>query len=459
MKKVIKYILTFVITVLLLLLVLIGTAHIPREKIVKNIRETEECLNIKTPHADKYIIFPKIYTTVHAYADVMLLNIIYYIDTNNVLPSIMEAKYFSLDNDRKMTIDFDKIIDENIEANTQYIRYWHGSMSIVRPLLVFFNINQIYIINAVVLTILTIVLLIMLIKTKIKELIIAYIVGIVMCAVVVVPFCLEYFWTFLIMFIVSIIAIILNKKEKNLNPLFLITGICTCYFDFLTTEIITLFIPIIIILTIRYKQNKIINFKSGFKFVFVSMLFWGLGYVGMWFTKWILASIVLKINSFDYVLDDLKYRINGSVYQNKKSIFKLMIPSKPKKSAFNPMMSLKAIIININTLFPLDILHRLKINKILPICLVVIEIILIRKKAIKKLWFSGLLLLIAMMPYVRYAVLANHSYIHYFFTFRSQIISIMAIILAMIYSIDKDKLKKLRIRRKNGNNNINSLPE
>ena len=358
----------------------------------------------------------------------------------------MEAKYFSPDYNRFLTIDFKKMIDENKKANTQYMRYWHGSMSIIRPLLIFFNITQIYTINAVILTILAIILLIMLLKTKIKELVIAYIVGLIMCSVIIVPFCLEYFWTFLIMFIVSIIAIILNKKEKNLNAMFMITGICTCYFDFLTTEIITLLVPIIIILTIRYNQNKMTNFKSGLKFLFISTLFWVLGYVGMWLMKWILASIILKVNALDYVINAMKYRINGTGYKHPRNALKS-----------RPDLPLKVITLNINTLFPLDILNRLNLTKILLICIIIIEGIIIRKKDIKKLWFSGLLLLIALTPYIRYAILSNHSYIHYFFTFRSQIISIMAIILAIIYSIDKSMFKKVRIRRKNGNNNINSV--
>lgn len=428
MKYIIKYILIFITSVAILFFLLIGTAHIPREKIVNQIRQTEGCLDIANAHADRYIYTPKIYTDAHAYADIMLLNIIYYIDSDNILPSVIEAKYYSIDKNRQLTIDFNKMIDENKKANTQYMRYWHGSMAIIRPLLMFFNISQIYVINSIILSILAIILLIMLQKTKIKELVIAYILGLVMCAVAVVPFCLEYYWNFLIMFIVSIIGIVLDRKNKNMNGIFLVTGICTCYLDFLTTEIITLLVPTLIILTIRYKQKRLTSFTEGFKFLVLCTVFWLIGYIGMWFSKWILASIILKTNAFTYVIDNAKYIISGS------------------KIGLERMKSspLNAIIININTLFPIDILYKVKLTKILPICLIIIELILVRKKDIKKLWFSGLLLLIALIPYIRYAVFANHSGTHYFFTFRSQIISIMAIVLAVIYSIDKRVIKNIR---------------
>lgn len=40
-----------------------------------------------------------------------------------------------------------------------------------------------------------------------------------------------------------------------------------------------------------------------------------------------------------------------------------------------------------------------------------------------------LLAVTALIPYVRYLVLHNHSYIHFFFTYRAQVATIMAIVL------------------------------
>ena len=59
-------------------------------------------------------------------------------------------------------------------------------------------------------------------------------------------------------------------------------------------------------------------------------------------------------------------------------------------------------------------------------------VLLIDWKNIKKKWFALLLLLVALSPYLRYLVLANHSYRHSFFTFREQIISCIAIITAIL---------------------------
>ena len=47
------------------------------------------------------------------------------------------------------------------------------------------------------------------------------------------------------------------------------------------------------------------------------------------------------------------------------------------------------------------------------------------------MWFQILLLIIAMMPYLRYLILANHSFRHYMFTYRLQIITIIAVVWAI----------------------------
>ena len=49
-----------------------------------------------------------------------------------------------------------------------------------------------------------------------------------------------------------------------------------------------------------------------------------------------------------------------------------------------------------------------------------------------------LLLLISVIPYVRYIVMGNHSYYHSFFTYRAQLPSIIAIIFILIYTIKRD---------------------
>ena len=432
MKEIIKYIIIFFVTLIILFGLLVITAKIPRELISDNIKESTS--EFPTSSEIDKVVIKRDYTYRHIYADAILLNIMYCIDTSKPVQAVMEAKYYSelkeiVNNfdqkeevSKSISYDFNELVDGKHEGNQQYIRYWHGSMSIIRPLLVFLNLKQIYILNFIIITVLTIILLIMLIKTKIKELVVAFIISLIMCLVITVPFCLEYTWTYMIMLIASILAIILEKRGKKLNILFFVTGIITCYLDFLSTELLTFMVPILLILVIRYKQNRLTNFKEGFKFLVISTILWGIGYIGMWFAKWILASIILKINAFDYVIDNAIERINGG----NTAIIR------------TDNIYIRAIVDNLLTLFPINIQKRVERLYFIPVIIIIFVLVFIKKKNWRELWFPALLLIIAITPYIRYLILADHSYRHYFFTFRLQMISIIALILAIVYSIDKN---------------------
>ncbi len=295
------------------------------------------------------------------------------------------------------------------------------------------NLGQIYYFNAIMLTILTIILITLLFKKKLIALAIAFIISLIMTVAIFVPFCLEYTWTYYIMLIVSILAVIWNDNKKKRNILFFIAGMLTCFFDFLTTEIITVLVPMIIVLILQIKNKKIINIKQSIIFVIQTLFLWGISYTAMWFAKWMIASFVLKINAFDYVIEQARFRIDGQVLGKNEKLF------------------WEAIKRNLTTLYLFDSERNLSKGLII---LLIVEIILIRKKDMKKLWLSSILLMIGIIPYIRYSILANHSYMHSFFTFRSQMVTIIALILAMIYSIDFNfwkeqtlKIKKI-IRRK-----------
>lgn len=426
-KNVLKYILIFIITVISLLgIFYITVKFIPKEKIENNIKESANYLKnnteIKEVKPNRY------YSYLHVYADEILLNMIYCMDITNPLASIMEAKFYGLSTytegrdlvDEGPRPSLEVAIENNGIGNQEYIRYWHGSMIIIRPLLILFNIQQIYYIMAGVLIILTLILLIILIRKKQILLIISTIIGYIMICINYVPFCLEYVWTFLIMLSITIAGI--STKKRNI--IFFLSGILTCFFDFLSTEIITLFVPIIYIYTIRYKNNEVQNIKEEIKQIIMWIILWGIGYISMWGTKWIMASIVLNINSMEYVFDRAMLRVNGPVLNYSKSY-----------------VIINGLIKNIKTIYPFY-LFKSEITIIAIILGSIITIALIIKKDRKSIINLLIYIAIACTPYIRYIVLSNHSYRHFFFTFREQLITILAIIIGIVISIDKERLNK-----------------
>ena len=437
MKNIKKYILIFMTLVAILTGLLIITAKIPKEKIEKSIELSTSYLSRLT--GINYLKRYHPITWLDLYADEKSLDIIYNIDTSDPLKSVMEARHYQNNSDRRNLKQ--QIENKELQANKEYLRYWHGTMIIIRPLLVFFSIHGIFIFNAIIMGLLFIILLILLTKKKTKGLSIAFLLAIIMTGTVFTPFCIEYSVTFMIMLIISILAIILEKTgNSKLYLLFFITGVLTCFFDFLTTELITVLVPILFVLGIRKKENKIDNVKDNIKFLLWSIILWFIGYTSMWFAKWILASIILKINAFDYIKENLLLRL-GAKETNVLELYKWVIPR------------------NLYALFPITLLKNKIWLIMVPLFALPTFIMFRKKKKIKELipFF-----IIAILPYIRYLLLINHSYCHYFFMFREQFPTIMSLVLIFVYGMDRNKIFKKRNILNKGEkhekriNNINS---
>lgn len=206
--------------------------------------------------------------------------------------------------------------------------------------------------------------------------------------------------------------------------------------------LITILVPLLLILFIRKEENRLNGFNKTLIFIIKSCSLWFIAYVSMWIAKWTLASIILNINALEYVKDDAMLRING------------LQGLKTKKELY-----FGAIYNNWHNLYPINIVKR----KSYLIAIFIVSILVITAlfdwKNIKKKWLCGILLAFAITPYIRYLILANHSYRHAFFTFRTQIITIMALGMIIIDGFNyKLWFKNVELKRgKNGRNRTNNI--
>lgn len=203
--------------------------------------------------------------------------------------------------------------------------------------------------------------------------------------------------------LLSNIFILLKDKEdlrSNGYKYFLFIGIITVYFDFLTYPLITLGITLLTYLSIIYKR-EVINIKD----VIICSIMWLVGYGGMWLSKWLLGSLITGNNLILDAYNQAKFRVSRENYT-----------------------ILDVIDRNIFESF-----FDYKVGKTLIIIVVVSLIILIFLKIIKIKYINIKIivpyLLISIYPFIWYAVLTNHSYIHFWMTYRNLAISIYALIL------------------------------
>ena len=234
MKKVLNYIIIFILTLFILFFALVVSSMIPRSAIEPKIIESVEFYKKRAGLHE--IEKDHIYSYIHYYADTRKLNILYSTDSENPTESILWSKYYQ-EIKADTNSNFINAVEKNKEPNEQYLRYWNGCLLVLRPLLTIFNMEQIYLINIILLSILALVLIYMLFK-KSKKLAFIFLFALILVASWYVPMCIEYSVTFYIMLITSIIAIKIDKNKKNkskeevdgkLFKLFFITGMVTTF--------------------------------------------------------------------------------------------------------------------------------------------------------------------------------------------------------------------------------------
>lgn len=415
-KRLIKYSAIFFLTVVLLLIALIGVAKIPKNAIRSNMIETAEYLSTKP--ATHFAVSGIRSSSIDWYADSLLLNIAYNLDDQNTLESVMWAPFSGYTNQHVSRYLLESARD-GLEPTQEYLRYWHGSAVIVRLEHLFLNIRQIYFLHAVIMAALCIWLLRMLISAGLQQEGIAFLLSIICASIWFVPFCLEYTWVFLVMLVFSVIAIraALRNQYDGMGSLFLIVGMVAVYLDFLSTETVTLLIPLLFVLRIRERNNRSDNWGFAIK----NLALWLFGYAGMWAMKWLIASIVLHQNVMPYVTGHIEERIGGSVHL---PLWQFLI---------------QAITRNTSRLFPFD--YGLIGAIIFLFCVMMFVIypiytrkIGLRMKIDRKQ--TMLYLCLSLVPYVRYLVLHNHSWRHCNFTYRAQASTIFALCLVIFEIIE-----------------------
>ena len=351
-------------------------------------------------------------TLIHNSADETWMSIAYCYNPAHPLESAMWSNYY-LATHMGIHDSFLKAVREELHvvANQQYLRYWHGAAGIIRLCHVFWNIRKIFVILAVAVTTLTAILFAMLWKIGFRAEAMCFLLSLTMISVWAVPFCLEYVWVFLIMLMASILAVRLVKKSltKDLGMLFLISGMMTVYLDFLSAETLTLLIPLLLVLRVSREEA----YKSDCLWLASTklMILWSIGYLGAWAMKWVIASVVLGENVMPLVQSHISQRIGGSV-------------SLPLSEFL-----FQAVLRNIRSLFPFDY-GVVGAGIMLFLVIFIVWPVYKNKVHVREdvnLSRVTLYIIIGLIPYIRFLVLHNHSYIHSFFTYRAQAATVLAL--------------------------------
>ena len=291
-------------------------------------------------------------------------------------------------------------LEENDGREVTYARYWHGYLTVLKPLLLFFTPADIRLLNMTVQFLLVALVLMLAYKRSGLSLTLPLGAAILCINPVSTALCLQYTDVYVLTLIFEIILLFFRTDKKSHGYLlYLWLGISIAFFDFLTYPLISL--GFLLITEIMLCDETLL---AKLKRMLLNSSVWFIGYGGMWAGKWILATLFTEQNVIQNALGSIQERTSSSVDSVGFSLFQVF--KRNIQVYVNPSVELLLVLLFIGLLYLLCIQKRkpcLRAAILIP------------------------LLLCSMYPVVWTCLLANHSMIHPHMTYRNFTVSVMAI--------------------------------
>lgn len=431
----IKYILIFVILLGIYFAIMTLTSLIPSGMLENNVRESSETL---VQEGEK-VTFDLKYKeeNIFTFTDALMINTAYSIDNNHPIESFILARknyipgqttefypdgqynlganenYISKENgDLYQTKELYGLMHgDNIQDSYEYARYWHGYLSILRPLLLLFNYSGIRIVLAII-TLISIVALITLLCKKISITSgVIYGIGLLAISIFIVTKSINEILIFIVAFISSIILLLKKNPEKNIGIFFFVVGSVSNFIDLLTAPLVTLGITAITYFLLIQKNESKVNIKRYILDFLKICISWALGYGITWLSKWVITEMFFDRPIISQAIEQAVFRSNGPQI-NGMNIFSLSNVFIRNMEYLSSPVAITILIIAVIYIIVMMIINR---NKKIDF-----------KENLKKCLPY---ILIFFLPVIWYMVLKQHSYTHVNFTYRILVISIISLLI------------------------------
>ncbi len=436
MKYILKYVLTFIGIIAIFVTLLFVTCLFPSEYIKKNVKNSSETLEKEGNIKRMFVIEKLDVFNFDNYSDSLMINTVYSIDNStplyssfiarkNYIPNLTEKVYEDTTGELNSASKF-KVHDEvnelkdvvngNINESFEYARYWHGYITILRPILLIFNLSTIRIILTIAFLFLAIIVLFNIYKKLGIFYMITFLLGLIGIEYFYMGVSIQGCFVFLITMILMEIILTRFEKIKDISIYFFITGMITNFLDLLTNPLVTLGLPLILYFILIQKNNKL-TIKDSILIFVKTCVPWLLGYAITWITKWILVDILYNKGLIKTALSQILYRTRG--------VTKLSSSSVIAKNLFWILIPLQIDIFAFMIILVLNIKKGIQFSKFKETILTIFPY-----------------LIISIMPYLWYIILKNHSYLHSFFTYRNQILILITIPIIYYKVLNLDRIKE-----------------
>ena len=436
MKKFFNYIFTFILMVIVAWGALYIVSYIPNVLIKNNAKISAEQLKKEKDQYyiksyDKKILF-------HNSTDAIMLNIIYGMDYNDKIDSIMKGRRNYIPGVKQkvledtngnllavknvsfnMVREYARLLDnDETQEVFEYVRYWHGYIVILRILLVFIDIFEIRLLLQIILYALIGFLMFALIKNKKVLEACLILIGYFVLDVATWVNNIQGIFVMLVSLCISIGIAMKKINNDNLPYALFVTGGIVAYLDFLTVPLVSLMLPVIIHNIVRDEEDTL---KDIVVLFIKSVVAWGIGYIGLWASKWVIADLIYGTDIVKLSIQQILVRM-GIVRVGYEVVTK-NLGDYIVGALINNLYYLKSII-----------------TYIVFVPAVIISVVYGIKNGFKVFFNKDNIIyyFVFLSVYAWYIVCANHSWQHFFFTYRLQLVSVIALLMISYGSIIKN---------------------
>lgn len=435
-KVILKYLFTYIFYITIFIILLTVSSMIPTSAIKEETTESADILLSEGNRKITYIPYKNERMQFDNYSDALMINTAYSIDTDSPLYSAMVARknYIpgvtqTVEQDSQKELksaskykyhdevgELKDLTNNDITESFEYARYWHGYLVVLRPLLIFADVQAIRIIFTVIFVILAGLLLYQLKKKVNLFVAVVFLFGLIGVEYFYIGISIQSSFVFMIMMISSLIILTGENRIKDMAMVFFVTGILTNFFDLLTVPAITYGVPILVYFLLIQKEKEL-TIKEVICTFFRFGIAWVVGYAITWFTKWALVDLLYNRSLISIGLNQVLYR---SVGREKISYLSIVSGNMQYVRYFilaSILFSFIYLLVN-----SIEKRESVKISNVLP-------------------YF-----IIAIIPYVWFFLIRDHSYKHAFFTYRNLILIIISLPIGFYYLFES-KSKKEKINK------------
>ena len=323
-----------------------------------------------------------------------------------------------------------------------YARYWHGYLLLLRPALVVLTYPAIRFVNMFLFAAAALGTALLLARRFGGRLAFAFVLALLWVSALIIPMSLQFTSVFMLAMLASIVVLAFGDKSWFRRwdlEVFLVIGMLTAFFDLFTAPLVTLGLPLLMLLLVLESVHEEYGMRSGVVETVKLGAVWSVGYAFSWASKWFIGSAVLGWSVLTNALSDFKFWTTTSA-----PIFQGSVAS-ARAHSLGPLGANLAMLV---PLFGLgDNLAGLQTETVVAtvaLAFAVVAVVLVLALRFHKPWARWTrqvpLLAVAALPYIWYALWHTPSTQHFWFNYRSQVITLFAILAFLLLNTDYDAI-------------------